>query len=66
MPDTKRIPPAYAFCVNPWLWAATGWDYGDGAGIAYCLLTMALLTRAAVRPPGKWSLVWAPPNCPAV
>ena len=26
------------FCVNPWLWAATGWDYVDGAGIAYCLL----------------------------
>jgi hypothetical protein len=47
------------FCVNPWLWAATGWDYVDGAGIAYCLLGMALLTRAAVRPPGNWSLVWA-------
>jgi hypothetical protein len=50
---------AMVFCVNPWLWAATGWDYMDGAGIAYCLLSMALLTRAAVRPPGKWSLVMA-------
>jgi len=47
------------FCVNPWLWSATGWDYVDGAGIAYCLLSMALLTRAAVRLPGNWSLVWA-------
>ncbi len=35
------------FSANPWLWAATGWDYPDGAGIAYCLLAMALLTRAA-------------------
>jgi len=47
------------FCLNPWLWFATGWDYVDGAGIAYCLLSMALLTRAVVRPPGKWSLVLA-------
>jgi hypothetical protein len=50
---------AMVFCVNPWLWAATGSDYVDGAGIAYCLLGMALLTRAAVRPAGKWSLVMA-------
>ena len=50
---------AIVFCVNPWLWRATGWDYVDGAGIAYCLLSMALLTRAAARPPGKWSLVMA-------
>lgn len=26
---------------------AAGWDYVDGAGIAYCLLTVALLSRAA-------------------
>ncbi len=50
---------AMVFSVNPWLWAATGWDYVDGAAIAYCLLSMALLTRAAVRPPRKWSLVIA-------
>jgi hypothetical protein len=50
---------AMVFCVNPSLWAATGWDYVDGAGIAYCLLSMALLTRAAVRPPSKWCLVMA-------
>src|SRR5579871_3721471 len=29
-----------AFSVQPWLWAATGWDYPDGAGIAYFLLAM--------------------------
>ena len=47
------------FCVNPWLWCATGSDYVDGAGIAYCLLSTALLTGAAVRPPRNWSLAWA-------
>lgn len=43
--------------VNPLLWNATGWDYVDGAGVAYCLLTMALLTRAALQPVRKWSLL---------
>src|ERR1035438_8142406 len=47
------------FSVQPWLWAATGWDYPDGAGIAYCLLAMALLTRSALQPNGKWSLLLA-------
>jgi hypothetical protein len=47
------------FSVNPWLWNATGWDYVDGAGIAYCLLTMALLTSAAVRPVRRWTLLAA-------
>jgi hypothetical protein len=37
------------FSVNPWLWAATGWDYVDGSGIAYLLLAMALLTQCARR-----------------
>jgi hypothetical protein len=45
--------------VNPWLWNATGWDCVDGAGIAYCLLTMALLTSAAVRPVKRWTLLAA-------
>ena len=45
------------FAVNPWLWVATGWDYPDGIGIAYCLLAMALLTRSAVRPTGTWTLI---------
>ena len=47
------------FSVQPWLWVATGWDYPDGAGIAYCLLAMALLTRNALQPVGKWSLLLA-------
>ena len=47
------------FSVNPWLWSATGWDYVDGVGIAYCLLTMALLTSAAARPAARWRLLAA-------
>ena len=47
------------FSVNPWLWSATGWDCVDGAGIAYCLLTVALLTWAALRPGRRWALVAA-------
>lgn len=47
------------FSVNPWLWSATGWDYVDGAGIAYYLLTMALLTSAAARPVKRWTLLAA-------
>src|ERR1035438_9475648 len=47
------------FAVNPWLWAATGWDYVDGAGIAYCLLALALFTSAALEPFRKWTLVLA-------
>ncbi len=35
---------SYAF-----FWAAVGWDYVDGIGIAYYLLTTAFLTRAASR-----------------
>ena len=44
------------FAVYPWLWVATGWDYVDGAGIAYCLLAMALLTQSAMQPHCKWIL----------
>jgi hypothetical protein len=47
------------FSVNPWLWNATGWDYVDGVGIAYCLLAMALLTSAAARPVKRGTLVAA-------
>jgi hypothetical protein len=50
---------AMLFSVNPWLWSATGWDYVDGAGIAYCLLSVALLTWAALRPGRRWALVAA-------
>ncbi len=48
---------AMLFSVNPWLWSATGWDGIDGACIAYCLLTMALLTWAALQPVRRWALV---------
>lgn len=41
---------AALFSFHPWLWAATGWDYVDGPGIAYCLLALALLTRAQSLP----------------
>lgn len=34
----------------PYFMAATGWDYIDGAGIAYFLLTVLLLTLAAKSP----------------
>ncbi len=47
------------FCLHPWLWAATGWDYVNGAGIAYLLLAMAALTRAAERADGRGNLVIA-------
>jgi hypothetical protein len=47
------------FSANPWLWAATGWDYVDGIGIAYCLVTMALLTSAARAPGSRWALTAA-------
>jgi hypothetical protein len=50
---------AMLFSVNPWLWSAAGWDYANGAAIAYCLLTMALLTWAALAPTRRWALLAA-------
>uniref|UniRef100_Q01QP1 Glycosyltransferase RgtA/B/C/D-like domain-containing protein n=1 Tax=Solibacter usitatus (strain Ellin6076) TaxID=234267 RepID=Q01QP1_SOLUE len=47
------------FSLHPWLWAATGWDYVNGAGIGYLLLAMAALTRAAGREGGRRDLVIA-------
>jgi hypothetical protein len=44
------------FSVNPWLWAATGWDYVSGPGIAWTLAGLAFLTHAAAHPSRKWSL----------
>ena len=55
----RAFVAALLFSVNPWLWAATGWDYVDGIGIAYSLLTMALLTWAARTPAGHWALILA-------
>lgn len=39
--------------LHPWLWASTGWDYPDGAGIVYVLAATALYTHAALQP-GRW------------
>jgi hypothetical protein len=47
------------FSVHPWLWAATGWDYVDGPGIAYCLIAMAALARASEAQRPRWPLVLA-------
>jgi 4-amino-4-deoxy-L-arabinose transferase-like glycosyltransferase len=45
----RRIAILSAICMAlyPYFWAAIGWDYVDGAGIAYYLLTMALVFAAA-------------------
>ena len=50
---------AVVFGFYPSLWAATGWDYPDGAGIAYYLLTIAFLTAAARDPQPRRLLVAA-------
>jgi hypothetical protein len=55
----RAFVTAMVFSANPWLWAATGWDYVDGIAIAYCLLTMALLTWAARIPARRWTLIVA-------
>ncbi len=41
--------------MHPWLWACTGWDYPDGAAVAYAMAATALYVRAA-RQPSRW--VW--------
>ncbi len=45
----RRIAILSAICMAfyPYFWAAIGWDYVDGVGIAYYLLTMALVFAAA-------------------
>ncbi len=45
----RRIAILSAICLAlyPYFWGAIGWDYVDGAGIAYYLLTMALVFAAA-------------------
>jgi hypothetical protein len=55
----RAFVTAMVFSANPWLWSATGWDYVDGIGVAYCLLTMALLTWAALIPGRRWALMAA-------
>jgi hypothetical protein len=53
----RAFVASMVFSVNPWLWAATGWDYVDGIGIAYSLLTIVLLTSAARYPARHWALI---------
>jgi len=50
---------AMIFSFHPWLWCATGWDHVNGAAIAYYLLAMALLTRAALQKVKTGSLISA-------
>ena len=47
-----RVAVLSAICmaVYPYFWSAVGGDYVDGAGIAYYLLTMALVFSAARQP----------------
>jgi hypothetical protein len=45
--------------MHPWLWNSTGWNYPDGAAIAYALAAIALYTRAALQPPRRASLFMA-------
>ena len=55
----RAFAAAMLFSLNPWLTFATAWDYVDGIGIAYGLLTMALLTWAALVPVRRWALMAA-------
>ena len=59
----RRIAILSAICLAlyPYFWAAVGWDYVDGAGIAYYLLAMALLFAAVSRKNNRnrWLLVGA-------
>ena len=59
----RRIAILSAICLAlyPYFWTAVGWDYVDGAGIAYYLLAMALLFAAVMRENSRnrWLLVGA-------
>ena len=54
------------FACYPYLWRAVGTDYVDGPGIAYYLLTLALLTRSGTAPRARFTLVLAGASCAAV
>jgi len=47
------------FSVNPFVCAATGWDEVDGISLVYCLLTLTLLTWAALSPHRRWPILLA-------
>ncbi|MCU1336542.1 MAG: hypothetical protein JWO19_2123 [Bryobacterales bacterium] len=54
------------FGFYPYLWSAVGWDYADGAGIAWFLVTMVLLTRASAAPRRYGTLIAAGAVCAAL
>lgn len=57
---------AIAFGFYSSLWVAVGWDYVDGVGIAYYLLTTAILTYAADLEDQRVGLVLAGASCAAL
>jgi len=60
----SALVAATVFGFYPYLWKAVGWDYPDGIGNAYYLLTIAFLTLAARSPaPSRSYLFWAGVTC---
>jgi hypothetical protein len=57
---------ALLFGFYPYSWMALGWDYVDGAGIAFFLLTLVLLTRAATADRRYGSLIGGGVACAAL
>jgi hypothetical protein len=57
----RRCAALTAMCAGsyPYLWAAAGWDYVDGPGIAYYLLTLAVMFAAARSRRGRLLLICA-------
>jgi len=50
----SALVTATVFGFSPYVWRAVGWDYPDGIGNAYYLLTMAFLTLAAASQTVSW------------
>jgi hypothetical protein len=57
---------AIVFGIQPYVWSAVGWDYPDGASIAYYLLATAQLTHAAKAPRAALTLALAGVSCAAL
>jgi hypothetical protein len=55
----NAIIPSVLFGLYPYFWGAVGWDYPNGAGIAYFLLSTAFITRAIRQAKPLWSLAAA-------
>lgn len=62
----NAIIPSIFFGFYPYLWSAVGWDYTNGAGIAYFLLGIAFLTRAIRQAKPLWSIAAAGAGCAAM